>query len=530
MVTQNEPAALAFFQMTDLASLRTALGISGTSEQLTYVYQYLRLLEVKSIVVEPRYFDRDYLSEFSAFYSVSAKGYPNYCSRAHFFSEVVTRESFSEALGPSDVATGILQRTYQGFAVIRPIENAPLGRTVLAWVPDKWKETNPRVVKPSRDYVCHLCGLKLTVFGLAWQQQDQAVSACATVGLWTMLHSSAFNERYGIPTTTSVTRAANQFSWGLRTFPSRHLAVQQVCEAIKGHGLSPYLVEGDQLPSAPGQPKPFSKEKFCNTVASLVRSGFPCVIGGRVRRPNSREPAGHINVCVGFRAQHNLGPSQMYADGDLYSLYIHDDNIGPAVRFEVGHYDSVNMVRSTAPTHPICLAPDNPPGGRNVAATNYGFFIPQFILAAVENDLRTSAEALIQKAIGIRNRIATVAYQDATKRGQPLPVLTVGVQYSTIANYMGVMLHDCLLAQPEVLAKTILRLQEESGPMSLYVGIVRLADPSGALIDVLYDTTDNDMNHPIFATVCYTGPYAGYVGIWDKKESGVFGRTIIHAY
>lgn len=526
----REAARLEFHVITNLPSLQQALGISRDFQQLTYIYQYLLHLQVKAIIVEPRYFDRDYLSEFSAFYSLSAKGYHNYCRRAHFFVDGVTRDIFMDAAGGSQEAIRNMQAAYKGFTVIRPIESAPFGRTVLSWYPDHYKEKNPRITKPSRHYVCNLSGIKLTVYGLAWQQQDQGVSACATIGLWTMLHSSAFNERYAIPTTVAITQAANRLPWGLRTFPSRHLFLQQVCEAIKGFGLSPYLVEGDQFPNSASMPKTFSKEKLCNTIASLVRSGFPCVIGGLVVRPGSTTPAGHINVCVGFRSQPTLSPSPMYADGDLMAMYIHDDNIGPAVRFTIGHYDSQLMRRSTSPTHPICLAPDNQPEGQNVAATNYGFFIPTFILAAVENDLRTSAEALIQRAIDLRYRIATLALPDAAKHGLPQPTLIVGTQYATVADYIGEMLHDRLRAQPKVLAVTRLQLQEEVGPMSLYIGVVRIADSTGALIDVLFDTTDSDINHPIFTTVCYVGPYAGYVGIWEKREPGVFGGKVILAY
>lgn len=523
------PAPIEFYQMPDLPALQNALQIPRLFDQLTYIYQYLRHHNISTIIVEPYYFDRDYLSEFSAFYSLSAKGYPNHCRRAHFFSEEITRAEFEDAVGGAKLATEKLQRSYQGFSVIRPIESAPFGRTVLAWYPENYP-ANPRVVKPSREYSANLCGIKLSVFGLAWQQQDQGVSACATVGLWTMLHSSAFNERYAIPTTVAITQAANHLSWGLRTFPSRHLFLQQVCEAIKGFGLSPYLVDADQPPPEQGMPKAFSKEKLCNTLASLIRSGFPCVLGGMVKRPNNQAVGGHINACVGFRAHPTLSPSQMYADGDLMALYIHDDNIGPAVRFTIGHYDPKTMARSPNPTHPICLAPDNPTGGQNIAATNYGFFIPNFILAAVENDLRTSAEALIQKAIDVRDRIATAAFLDATNRGQPLPILTVGTQYSTIADYIGGMLHDRLYNQPKLLAATRLTLLEQVEPMSLYVGIVRIAEPSGTLIDVLYDTTDSDINHPIFATICYTGSYAAYVRLWDAHSPGILGKKIIFAY
>lgn len=532
----NLPAPLEFHKLTDFASFRAALGIAIHPNQLSYVFQYLTAAEVgvKSVIVEPTYFDRDYLSEFSAFYSLSAMGYPNYCRRAHFFSEEIDRAMFLEAAAGTKAVIERMQAAYQGFSVIRPIESAPLGRTVLAWYKDKFRKTNPRVVKPSRFYTCNLCGIKLRVFGLAWQQQDQGVSACATIGLWTMLHSSAFNERYSIPTTVGITQAANKNSLGLRTFPSRHLYPQQVCEAIKEFGLAPYLVEGDDHPvNGSVYAKTFSKAKLCNTLASMVRSGFPCVIVGEVVRPvpENKTPTrgGHLNVCVGYRAKSTIDPSQMYADGDLEALYIHDDNIGPAVRFTIGHYDATNLIKSDNPNFPICLIPDNPKTGENDAARTYGFFVPGFILAAVESDLRTSAEALIQKAIDIRYRIATVAFADAGSRHTTIPTLRLGIQYSTVANYMGAMLRSRLRSQPKLLATVRLLLQETVRPMSLYVGVVRIGDENGALFDVLYDTTDSDVNHPVFATICYDGVYAGYVGIWDKASRGLFGK-IIPAY
>jgi len=532
----NQPAPLEFHSLTDYASFQNALGITRAPDQLTYVFQYLSAAEVlgKSIVVEPTYFDRDYLSEFSAFYSLSATGYPNCCRRAHFFNENIDRAVLVDAASGSIAAIKKMQESYRGFSVIRPIESAPLGRTVLAWYKDRFKKSNPRIVNPSRKYTCNLCGIKLKVYGLAWQQQDQGVSACATIGLWTLLHSSAFNERYAIPTTVDITQAANKNSFGLRTFPSRYLYPQQVCEAIKEMALSPYLVEGDGMPVKESMfAKPFSKHKFCNTLASLVRSGFPCVIIGEVvRRPDPQKPperGGHMNVCVGYRAKSTIDPSQMYADGDLEALYVHDDNIGPAVRFTIGHYDAKLMEPSTDPNHPICMIPDNPASGQNVAAAQYGFLVPGFILAAVENDLRTSAEALIQKGIDARQMILTVAIADAQARHTTIPTLRVGVQYSIVAHFVGPMLRSRLRSQPKLMADVRLKLLENVRPMSLYVGVVRIADDKGALLDVLYDTTDSDINHPVFATICYDGIYAGYVDAWDKAVSGIFG-IIVPAY
>ena len=115
------------------------------SRQTQYLESYLSDLETKVILREPRYFDRDYLAEFSAFYSVSSKGYPNTCERLHFFSEKIVRRTLSAASGGSADAVKRMQAAYLGFIVRRPIPASPLGRTVLKWFPDKSAETTPRV-------------------------------------------------------------------------------------------------------------------------------------------------------------------------------------------------------------------------------------------------------------------------------------------------------------------------------------------------------------------------------------------------
>jgi hypothetical protein len=41
--------------------------------------------------------------------------------------------------------------------------------------------------------------------------------------------------------------------------------------------------------------------------------------------------------------------------------------------------------------------------------------------------------------------------------------------------------------------------------MSLHLGVVRIGDDQSApLMDILYDTTDSDRNHPVFANVAYS--------------------------
>src|SRR5687768_5554985 len=131
------------------------------------------------VIIEPNYFDRDYLSEFVAFYSTSAAGYLNICQRLHFFSAQVSRPDFSRALGGDPDSVRSITEAYLGHVVLRPIPGAPLGKTVLRTYPDEdgIDKGTPRVTAPARSYEEHVAGLTLRVSGLAWQQQDSAVGS-----------------------------------------------------------------------------------------------------------------------------------------------------------------------------------------------------------------------------------------------------------------------------------------------------------------------------------------------------------------
>lgn len=208
-------------QFCDFSSVAEPLAGIKASAQARYLRIYLADLGCTAAVVEPVYFDRDYLSEFQAFYSVSTRSYGNRCRRAHYFSgPSVDRAMLHGALAGDEDASRQLQSHYLGFVVLRPIPTAPIGRTVLRWYPDLTPAT-PRVTTPSREYHAHVAGLRLTVRGLAWQQQDQGVGACATIALWSMLHSSAFDDYHAIPSTADITRFAHlTASLGARVFPS----------------------------------------------------------------------------------------------------------------------------------------------------------------------------------------------------------------------------------------------------------------------------------------------------------------------
>jgi hypothetical protein len=464
--------------------------------QVIYLSEYLADLNAKTVLEEPNYFDRDFLSEFSAFYGISTKGYPNTCRRLHFFSQKITRESLRKAVEGSARALTRLESNYLGFIVIRPIEAAPLGRTVVRWYPENRPHT-PRVTEPAREYHVHLAGLTLSVTGLAWQQQDTGVGACATIGLWSMLHSSAFDDHHAIPTTTEITVAAHaSASLGSRVFPSTGLTIYQVCEAIKMNRLAPMIFEGDKK-NVEGRIVGFSKDRFSSSVASLIRSGYPVLMNGILG------PLGHhANCVVGFRS---CSPSPVkssvkvkLADSDIEYVYVHDDNIGPNIRFRISVNADDTVVLSRDVPKP--LQPDHV----RKPETPYHEFIPLQLLVAVHDDLRTSPDQLhrcgLERAIPIHHVLG--ALLKATG-GKALP-LSLSTRFIKLKDYVDGELKRTLNANPRVLGKVRLSLWEKVPPMSLHVSVLRIGlSDSTPLIDILFDTTDSDINHPVFCHVMY---------------------------
>jgi hypothetical protein len=221
----HSPHALVFSEVNSSSDPLVLLDRDLGSRQVKYLRCYLHDLGACATVLEPNYFDHDYLSEFEAFYATSAAGYPNICRRVHYFNESVTRTLFERAVGGHPEAQKLLERSYLGHIVLRPIAGAPIGRTVLRVYADDagLAAGMPRVMEPAREYEAHVAGLTLKVSGLAWQQQDSAVGACATVALWSMLHSSALDDRHAISTTARITAMAHGAApTGHRGLAGRH--------------------------------------------------------------------------------------------------------------------------------------------------------------------------------------------------------------------------------------------------------------------------------------------------------------------
>ncbi len=452
---------------------RIAGGDRGAAHA-AYVRAYLADLGAASILEETDYFDRDYLAEFGAFYAKGVRPLPNTCRRLHFFAgPPLTDERFDAALGADEAAVAELRAAYLGFAVIRPIPHAPWGRTVLRWYGEHTPRL-PRVTAPSRTYACHVAGLRLTVEGLAWQSQDRGVSACATVALWSMFHSSAFDEHHAIPTTVEVTRAAGDFL-KTRVFPSTGLTKWHLLQAVKTLGLSPVVLTGDGAPIADGE-NAFSVARFTSSCAAFVRSGYPVLVGG-VMRGAGMDDARHAVTAVGFRECEAPRPTPgewRLQDAGIRTVYLHDDNIGPSVRFAVAQdqFGHAVLSREAPSTRPLGAEPSSP------------HFIPTLLLAAVHDDLHLHPDALHEQAIAIAQGIISAT---GWRVG-----LSVSSRFIAARAYQSTELSRMLGASPALLARVRRSLATDVARKSLHLGVARIGHQGRPALDVLYDTTVPD--------------------------------------
>jgi hypothetical protein len=317
--------------------------------QLRFIESYLRKIGCGCVVLEHHYVDRDYIEDHSALYSRDLFEMPNYCRRLHFFKGTPgeTRRGLTQMLqiaGELSSEDYTLRRrnfsrdNYLGFSAIRFLPGAPVGRTVLTSFGPVALDGGTRRFDCTRIYHAHLLGVELSVLGLAFQQQDAGVSACATTALWSSLSKVRDFEDFGSATPLQITSLASRHSLPFgRAMPSAGLSVDQMCQAVHGVGISPELLNLD------------SKDKN-NVVTSrsylysATQSGFAPVL--IIARPGEVHAVTAVGMKTRDRFHPSLASNSTYDRAyDLEAVYVHDDRVGPGVLAELAPRGNVLKLR-----------------------------------------------------------------------------------------------------------------------------------------------------------------------------------------
>jgi hypothetical protein len=433
--------------------------------QASYLARYCRQLGAQTIVREDHYIDRHFLDEYGAYYSRNLDPPSNSVRRFHLFTAAFDDPQFGRYLDEAvrlpreDVAAlqGRLSNTYLGFITVRPIPSVPIGRTVLR----RLQDGTHRDIWATGNHDVHVANLTLQVEGIAFQQQDVAVGACATAAVWSALSRVARKEGIRAPTPAEVSAAAGRHLLPLgRTMPAvAGLTNEQLSEAIRSTGFAPEAVRADERP-----------EFFMIALHTYLLSGIPVVLG-------LEDPEGqHAVTAVGFQTDntsHRLLESSIpVRSARIKKLYIHDDRLGPYARAFVmprprqnDFEDSLFLQIETERDNSVAK-PD---------PADLEEWLIESAIVPVYPKLRLSVSSLITLGELLADLMEqVVGTQNAAG-------LSVEFQYERGGTYLARL-------NSKVFAPSAAFLREIA--LSRWCGIVRWFLRDGAVAEFVYDTTD----------------------------------------
>ena len=281
--------------------------------------RHLRVLDVKSYVVEDPYIDRDYSADYLHFYARTFRAHERYCKRVHFFSNDISL-FLSRPLSTVKLVEieRVSNTTYCGFCVIRPLSTAPIGRTVLKARVGNGFDMEATVTCRA-EFDAHLLGVNLHVTGASFLQQDARVGACAQVAIWAGMRHMHARYKYNWVSVADITRFATPTTESEAvSLPagSDFLTSERMIRAISEAGYQPLCFRGTQIG---------------RDILPYVESGIPVILG-----LNIGETIGHAVTVVG-RVFAKQMPATNSAINYVPAYVVHDDQGGPYMWLPMDH-------------------------------------------------------------------------------------------------------------------------------------------------------------------------------------------------
>jgi hypothetical protein len=269
--------------------------------------------DVKTILIEKKYIDKDYRDTFSNFYSKKFVSYPSTTYRIHFFRSLFTEQDlFDLELHAKD---------YIGFTVIRPTQVNSIGRTIF----DPSKISNLQGLYCCTGYKIHLFGTELEINGFPYISQDTDVTICAHAATWMTFRY--YSERY----TTyreifpyEISQLSSDVSRG-RLIPSKGLTALQITEIFSNYGFYPEIYLQDQY-----------KDIFYRLLYYYIESGIPVVACLHKKQ--------HAVTLLGHISDFSRSAPNKNSEDYLTGYVVNDDN----------HLPYQLMMKETLPKNGYC--------------------------------------------------------------------------------------------------------------------------------------------------------------------------------
>ncbi|OAT47178.1 hypothetical protein M997_1705 [Proteus hauseri ATCC 700826] len=283
--------------------------------QIDYIYRYLTEIKCKSVLLEPVYIDKDYLEDYKQYYvkGFNNKGYKT--SRLHFFSSELDHKTIDDYLenGMESEKHNLLQQSYLGFMIIKPLPKTFIGKTCLIPYPSLIKNNDKKCIL--REYSIDLFGIPLKVKSIAFQEQDMVVAAYATTAIWSSLHALNYCDIRSIPSCSEITiNAINHINNSNNSFPNTSLTTKQMLRSIDIEKIKHHLFKANRL----------KIDEFHEIVKTHIDSKIPLLLRGTIYDITNGNYVRKNDYTVTILGYKERGRSR--------AIYIHDDRLGPFVR------------------------------------------------------------------------------------------------------------------------------------------------------------------------------------------------------
>jgi hypothetical protein len=290
-----------FYGGTDRGALRADRGV--LLEVLDHAYR----LGAQTAFIEYRYVDLDYRNEHSRFYSTTFRRYPSVAHRIHLFSGRFDEQP------DGDRPFYFRNRGYLGYVVMRPVQAAPVGRTMLQIPPGI---ASSAVICLAQDTV-NLMGTDLTVTGVPFYAQDAQLGRCGQAAIMSVAyyHHRVFGRARLLPGEIADAVDLSGHELG-RAIPSPGLNIAQIVDAATAIGLPPVVHDLGQLRKAT-----FDVEA---EICRYLNSRLPVIVATH----------GHAFLVVGYDRRDNPDGGQ-----DIRFLR-QDDEAGPYQWVDNWHIDA----------------------------------------------------------------------------------------------------------------------------------------------------------------------------------------------
>ena len=263
----------------------------------------------QTVVIENRYVDADYRSEFSAFWSLKFAGRPGFTRRMHFF----TAELEDDAIHWLPDDTG-----YLGYIVLRPVATGVVGRTLLAPPPELTARKATLATITER---VSLFGTDLTVEGVPFCTQDGEFIRCAHAATWICHYGAVRRGLAGRHVSARLVEHSPTMLSYDRPLPSTGMNYQQMQAVFSATGQPALMYVLGDLPTVQGVPDPPPVSgtpaggwdtRLFSVICRYLNSGFPVLVG----TPD------HAFVLVGYY-------EEVVGTDKLIRFIACDDQVGP---------------------------------------------------------------------------------------------------------------------------------------------------------------------------------------------------------